>query len=115
MINHYEVLGLPSDKTSILLTQNDITKAYRSKALELHPDKCPNDPQASTKFQNLKSSYEILINPNTRKIVDNNLLQTDEDRRRRSAAEERATTLMKWMEYERMKDAFMWKLVSKNT
>ncbi|KAI3959448.1 hypothetical protein MKW98_019038 [Papaver atlanticum] len=59
-IDHYAVLGLPSGEEGAKLTQADIKKAYRTKALELHPDKCPDDPNANTNFQKLQSSYDIL-------------------------------------------------------
>ncbi|KAI8481388.1 hypothetical protein Bbelb_408810 [Branchiostoma belcheri] len=38
----------------------DITKAYRQKALKCHPDKNPDDPQATAKFQELSKAYQHL-------------------------------------------------------
>lgn len=66
-IDHYSILGLPSGKKGTNLSNEDIKKAYRSKALELHPDKRRDDPIAVVDFQQLQASYEI----NTRKEFDN--------------------------------------------
>ncbi|KAF5204302.1 Wat1-related protein [Thalictrum thalictroides] len=91
MINHYEVLGFQTSNKNnnnnigggargcILqnltkLTTNQISKAYKSKALELHPDKRPDDPNAKSEFQQLKSSYDILMDDESRKIFDAHLL-----------------------------------------
>ncbi|KAI3959446.1 hypothetical protein MKW98_019036 [Papaver atlanticum] len=59
-IDHYAVLGLPSGEEEAKLTKADIKKAYKTKARELHPDKCPDDPNANTNFQRLQSSCDIL-------------------------------------------------------
>ncbi|KAL3631487.1 hypothetical protein CASFOL_024471 [Castilleja foliolosa] len=56
---HYAVLGLPG-AAAAGLTEQDISKAYKLMALELHPDKRPDDPDAHAKFLQLKQSYEIL-------------------------------------------------------
>ncbi|PIA60654.1 hypothetical protein AQUCO_00300285v1 [Aquilegia coerulea] len=73
-LNHYEVLGFQLESIGIggltKLTSNEIVKAYKSKALELHPDKRPNDPNANTEFQQLKSSYDILMDEKLRKGFD---------------------------------------------
>ena len=38
----------------------------------MHPDKCPNDPDASAKFQQLGNAYQILSNPQLRLAYDQN-------------------------------------------
>ncbi|TXG64927.1 hypothetical protein EZV62_011921 [Acer yangbiense] len=48
-VNHYDVLGLPSGAK---LTEKEISKAYKLKALELHPDKRLDDHPPSRERQN---------------------------------------------------------------
>lgn len=71
--DHYKILGLPSGEEGTKLEEKEITKAYRAKALKLHPDKRPNDPNAKAKFQRLNSSYAILRDPKARKLFDSSL------------------------------------------
>ncbi|KAA1084075.1 hypothetical protein PGT21_016493 [Puccinia graminis f. sp. tritici] len=42
---------------------NQITSAYRKASLKVHPDRNPDDPLASEKFQALKTAFEILLDP----------------------------------------------------
>ncbi|XP_031094337.1 dnaJ homolog subfamily C member 17-like [Ipomoea triloba] len=74
--DHYAVLGLPPGEVGAKLSDKEIAKAYRIKALELHPDKRPNDPNAQTCFQKLKASYEILKDEKARKQFDDLLRRT---------------------------------------
>ncbi|MCL7023332.1 hypothetical protein MKW94_018126 [Papaver nudicaule] len=69
-IDHYAVLGLPSGEQGAKLTDADINKAYKIKALELHPDKRPDDPNANINFLKLSDSYEILKDKDKRKKID---------------------------------------------
>lgn len=75
VVDHYRVLGLPSGQEGTKLNETEITKAYRAKALQLHPDKRPNDPNAKADFQRLNSSYEILRDPKARKKFDSSLVR----------------------------------------
>ena len=44
------------------LTQKDVKDAYRSKALELHPDRNRDDPQsAAREFKLVKRCYEVAM------------------------------------------------------
>ncbi|XP_065862672.1 uncharacterized protein [Euphorbia lathyris] len=77
--DHYNVLGLPSGEEGAKFTEKEISKAYKQKALELHPDKRPDDPNAHVNFQRLKSSYEILKDDKARKLYDD-LLRVKRER-----------------------------------
>jgi len=50
--------------------KNQIKKAYRKLAKEMHPDRNPDDPDANTKFQDLGAAYETLSDEDKRKIYD---------------------------------------------
>ena len=52
--SHYQVLGV--DKKA---TADQIKKAYRKLAKELHPDNNKEDPKAQEKFQDLAYAYEV--------------------------------------------------------
>lgn len=49
----YKILGVPKSATT-----NQIKKAYRKLAKELHPDKNTGDPDAESRFQDLGAAYE---------------------------------------------------------
>jgi len=61
----YAILGVSKRADT-----NQIKKAYRKKAKEMHPDKNQDDPQANEKFQDLGIAYEALKDPETRKVYD---------------------------------------------
>jgi len=61
----YKILGVNRRADT-----NTIKKAYRKLAKEMHPDKNPDDPTASEKFQDLGIAYETLKDPDSRKIYD---------------------------------------------
>ncbi|KAK7390805.1 hypothetical protein VNO78_18889 [Psophocarpus tetragonolobus] len=81
-IDHYAVLGLPSGEEGAKLTDKEINKAYRWKALELHPDKRPDDPNAAANFQQLRTSYDVLGDDKARKLFDD-LLRVKRERQLR--------------------------------
>uniref|UniRef100_A0A915HFG6 J domain-containing protein n=1 Tax=Romanomermis culicivorax TaxID=13658 RepID=A0A915HFG6_ROMCU len=64
--DYYKILGIPRNAVV-----NDIKKAYRAKAKELHPDKRQGDKEAANKeFQDLGAAYEVLMDDEKRKIYD---------------------------------------------
>jgi curved DNA-binding protein CbpA len=65
MSDLYDILGVTCDAT-----QEEIRKAYKSQAGKCHPDKNPDDPEATVKFQALQKAYSILNDPEKRKRYD---------------------------------------------
>ncbi|XP_046879546.1 dnaJ homolog subfamily C member 5 [Hypomesus transpacificus] len=61
----YLVLGL--DKTC---SQDDIKKSYRKLALRYHPDKNPENPDATDKFKELNNAHCVLSDTTKRNIYD---------------------------------------------
>ncbi|XP_041375031.1 dnaJ homolog subfamily B member 11-like isoform X2 [Gigantopelta aegis] len=61
----YKILGVPRSATT-----NQIKKAYRKLAKELHPDKNQGDPEAEQQFQDLGAAYEVLSDSDKRKVYD---------------------------------------------
>ncbi|GMM37269.1 Caj1 protein [Saccharomycopsis crataegensis] len=62
---YYDLLGISP-------TANDaeIKKAYRRKAIQTHPDKNPDDPEAAKKFQAIGEAYQVLKDPGLRSRYD---------------------------------------------
>jgi molecular chaperone DnaJ len=63
--DYYEVLGV--DRSASL---SDIKKSYRKLALELHPDRNPDDPQAEDKFKEASEAYGVLSDQQKRALYD---------------------------------------------
>jgi molecular chaperone DnaJ len=61
----YEVLGLERDAS-----EQQIKKAFRALAMELHPDVNAHDPQAEEKFKEAAEANEILSDPERRATYD---------------------------------------------
>jgi len=61
----YRVLGVnPS------ASEQEIKKAYRKLARELHPDQNPNNPQAEARFKEVTAAFDILGDADRRALFD---------------------------------------------
>ena len=61
----YEVLGI-----SKIADEKTIKKAYRKLAKKYHPDMNPGDKTAEQKFKEATDAYNILSDPEKRKLYD---------------------------------------------
>ena len=62
--NFYEILGVDADAS-----QEEITRAYRDKASEYHPD-INDDPDAEEKFKKIQQAREVLTDEEKREAYD---------------------------------------------
>ncbi|KAJ2254644.1 hypothetical protein GGI13_002038 [Coemansia sp. RSA 455] len=64
-VDVYELLGV-----AVEASEKELTKAYRVKALQHHPDKNRDNPDAAKLFHDIKAAYDMLSDPQLRSSYD---------------------------------------------
>lgn len=65
-VRYYQILGLKRTDA----TPEQIKRAYREMAVKTHPDRNQNDPDSTTKFQEVSQAYTILSSKRMRQVYD---------------------------------------------
>src|SRR5262245_46346420 len=61
----YEILGVDRKASA-----DEIKRAYRKLAKELHPDRNPGDKAAEKRFKEMQAAYDVIGDPERRKQYD---------------------------------------------
>src|SRR5690606_42032546 len=63
--DYYEVLGVGRGADD-----RELKKAFRKLALQYHPDRNPDDPEAEEKFKEASEAYDVLSDAEKRALYD---------------------------------------------
>jgi molecular chaperone DnaJ len=63
--DYYEVLGVTRDASA-----TEVKRAYRKKAMEFHPDRNPDNPEAEEHFKECAEAFEVLSDDQKRQLYD---------------------------------------------
>jgi molecular chaperone DnaJ len=63
--DYYEILGVAR-----ACGPDELKRAFRKLAMQYHPDRNPDNPQAAERFKECSEAYEVLSDPDKRRSYD---------------------------------------------